>query len=83
MGSRVRENDGDGECSSVMVTNLSAVRVCRVASFLETAKHSTLSRTVSCLVRLFLVILAQAGTHPKAFARMTEWHWLKPFYRFF
>ncbi len=66
MGSRVRENDGDGECGSVMVTNLSAVRVCRVASFLETTKLSTLSRTVSCLFRLFLVILAHAGTHPKA-----------------
>ncbi len=80
MGSRVRENDGDGEYGSVMVTNLSAVRVCRVTNFLETTKLSTLSRTVSCLVRLFLVILAQAGTHPKAFARRTEWHWLKPFY---
>ncbi len=85
MGSRVRENDGIGEYGSVMVTNLSAVRVCRVASFLETKALNSLPINLlsACLFRLFLVILAQAGTHPKAFARRTEWHWLKPFYRYF
>ncbi len=61
MGSRVRENDGDGECGSVMVTNLSAVRVCRVASFLET-KNTQLSPEA------FLVCLSLSSfsCHPRA-----------------
>ncbi len=72
MGSRVRENDGDGECGSVMVTNLSAIRVCRVASFLETTKHSTLSRTVSCLLVSFVFFLSSSRRRGPILKRARE-----------
>ncbi|MCU8430621.1 hypothetical protein OC522_21090, partial [Vibrio vulnificus] len=54
---------------SIMETNFSAVRVCRAASFLETKALNSIPNILLfvCLFRLLLVILAQAGIHPKAF----------------